>query len=226
MSRVNWEEGLALFAEAWRRTGISPEIWCGENGYSWGSAKRHITIKAAKKHLEEKGENSPKQTAKKAANSQKKTANKTANSQVAKQVKKTSASDKRESISEPVKLIERDVETDFEPAEFGLSEQQEIFVVEYLRTQDKYAAYKKAKYKCEGDTGKAAARRMYRFTEPFAQGLKHVKNATMLSWMKSFINWFPLLKPTRMTWCNFVVSIAVIAGVKTTSTSGGILTNN
>lgn len=50
----------------------------------------------------------------------------------------------------------------FNPREYGISEQQGIFVVEYLRTKDKYAAYKKAGYKCEGDTGKASARRMYR----------------------------------------------------------------
>lgn len=162
MSRVNWEELLALFAEAWRRTGISPEIWCGENGYSWGSAKRHITIKAAKKHLEEKGENSPKQTAKKAANSQKKTANKTANSQVAKQVKKTSASDKRESISEPVKLIERDVETDFEPAEFGLSEQQAKFAKEVLSGKSLVESYHLAGYLGEGNVAYVTASQLLR----------------------------------------------------------------
>lgn len=50
----------------------------------------------------------------------------------------------------------------FNPREYGLSEQQGVFVVEYLKTKDKYAAYKAAGYKCEGDTGKAAARRMYR----------------------------------------------------------------
>ena len=163
MSRkVNWDEGLALFAEAWKRTGISPEIWCGENGYSWKSAKRYITIKAAKNLLEEDDASSKKQTAKKAANSQKKTANQTANSQIAKQVKKVPEVDGREPTSEPENLTGRNNDFGFEPADYGISEQQGVFVVEYLKTKDKYAAYKAAGYRCEGDSWQRAARRLYR----------------------------------------------------------------
>lgn len=56
MARVDWEERLALFAKAWRLTGITPQQWCEENSYSWGTAKAYITVKAAKAFLSDDGE--------------------------------------------------------------------------------------------------------------------------------------------------------------------------
>ncbi|WP_373225216.1 terminase small subunit [Enterobacter cloacae complex sp. ESBL7] len=103
MSRVNWDEVLALFAEAWRRTEISPQKWCEDNGYSWTSAKRHISIKKAKALLDNVGANASAA----AANSQQQIANKTANSQVA------------EAAQE---LMD----------DGGVTDQQANFVVEYL----------------------------------------------------------------------------------------------
>lgn len=154
MSRVNWRERLSRFAAEWKRTDISAKDWCDREGYSWGTAKAYISIKAAKLLLAGEGE--------KIANSGKISPKKTANSRIAKQVKKTSISDVRGSKSESDNDTGKIVEIAFNPSEYGLSEQQEIFVVEYLRTQDKYAAYKNAKYKCEGDSWQRAARRLYR----------------------------------------------------------------
>ncbi|HDY4889180.1 terminase small subunit [Yersinia hibernica] len=45
---------------------------------------------------------------------------------------------------------------------YGLNDMQAKFVSEYLIDLDKTAAYKRAGYKCEGLTGAAAARRLYR----------------------------------------------------------------
>ncbi|MGE4670515.1 terminase small subunit [Yersinia enterocolitica] len=45
---------------------------------------------------------------------------------------------------------------------YGLNDMQAKFVSEYLIDLDKTAAYKRAGYKCEGLTGTAAARRLYR----------------------------------------------------------------
>ncbi|PHI29497.1 terminase small subunit [Budvicia aquatica] len=54
------------------------------------------------------------------------------------------------------------IQLSINPDEYGLSERQAIFVFEYLRCRNKYKAYKAAGYKCEGLTGRSAARRMYR----------------------------------------------------------------
>ncbi|EOV4132657.1 hypothetical protein ACONXG_004211 [Yersinia enterocolitica] len=69
MSRVNWGERLSRFAAEWQRTGISPKEWCEREGYSWGTAKAYISIKAAKALLLGGSE--------KIANSEKKSRNKT-----------------------------------------------------------------------------------------------------------------------------------------------------
>lgn len=48
------------------------------------------------------------------------------------------------------------------PDEYGLTELQTKFVIEYLIDMDKTAAYQRAGYKSLGETGAAAARRLYR----------------------------------------------------------------
>jgi hypothetical protein len=50
----------------------------------------------------------------------------------------------------------------FEPRDFGLSDQQALFVFWYVKSKNRVEAYKKAGYKCTGDTAYAAASRMYR----------------------------------------------------------------
>lgn len=55
MARTNWGEELSRFANEWRQTGIKPKEWSDREGHSWGTAKNHITIKAAKALLSGSG---------------------------------------------------------------------------------------------------------------------------------------------------------------------------
>lgn len=72
------------------------------------------------------------------------------------------AKDERVSFSEDSVLPEQVDALEFDPDEFGLSDQQAFFVFWYVRTKNRVEAYKKAGYKCTGDTAYAAASRMYR----------------------------------------------------------------
>jgi Phage terminase, small subunit len=147
MSRVNWKEVLIRFAGEWRHTDIPPEDWCHKEGLPWGSAKRYITIKALKLYLET-GEFLWE--------------NKTANSQLKKSAQKPEINDERESISDGENQTERITDLGFDPAEFGISGQQALFVYWYVKTKNRVEAYKEAKYQCEGNSAYAAASRMYR----------------------------------------------------------------
>lgn len=51
MARVNWEDELAQYASDWEKTQIPAKAWCEERGHKWGTAKKHITEKAAKELL-------------------------------------------------------------------------------------------------------------------------------------------------------------------------------
>ena len=53
-------------------------------------------------------------------------------------------------------------ETEFDLRKYGLNDMQARFVTEYLIDMDKTAAYQRAGYKSQGETGAAAARRLYR----------------------------------------------------------------
>ncbi|HEI8522673.1 TPA: terminase small subunit [Proteus mirabilis] len=57
---------------------------------------------------------------------------------------------------------EQDDDWHLNPDEYGLTELQAKFVIEYLIDMDKTAAYQRAGYKSQGETGAAAARRLYR----------------------------------------------------------------
>ncbi|MGS7189319.1 terminase small subunit [Enterobacter cloacae subsp. dissolvens] len=50
----------------------------------------------------------------------------------------------------------------FEPRDFGLSDQQALFVFWYVRTKNRVEAYKKAGYKCEGKNLHFGAAQIYR----------------------------------------------------------------
>ncbi|MGN8012607.1 terminase small subunit [Enterobacter sp. 22325] len=71
-------------------------------------------------------------------------------------------SDERVSDAEEDNQSEDADDLGFEPSEFGLSDQQALFVFWYVKTKNRVEAYKKAGYKCTGDTAYAAASRMYR----------------------------------------------------------------
>lgn len=80
----------------------------------------------------------------------------------------------RTKAKKSISPIENQIDSNFLPIEnqieesssiasrYGLNDMQAKFVSEYLIDLDKTAAYKRAGYKCEGLTGAAAARRLYR----------------------------------------------------------------
>ncbi|CNB66807.1 Terminase small subunit [Yersinia frederiksenii] len=80
----------------------------------------------------------------------------------------------RAKAKKSISPIENQIDPNYSPIEnqieescsiasrYGLNDMQAKFVSEYLIDLDKTAAYKRAGYKCEGLTGAAAARRLYR----------------------------------------------------------------
>lgn len=158
MARVDWEERLALFAKAWRLTGITPQQWCEENSYSWGTAKAYITVKAAKAFLSDDGE--------KIANSEKKPRNKSpnkiANSRILEAVKNAPANSNPGSNTQPLLKAGSDDNSCLDHNEFGVSEQQATFAKLIVDGMPRADAYKKAGYKCEGKAIHAAASQILR----------------------------------------------------------------
>lgn len=51
MAREDWGSWLAQFATDWEKTQIPPEEWCAHKELKWSTAKKYITIKAAKEWL-------------------------------------------------------------------------------------------------------------------------------------------------------------------------------
>lgn len=77
-------------------------------------------------------------------------------------LKRMETSDERTSLNEEKIEGWEKKDLGFDPDEFGLSERQAIFIYWYVKTKNKIEAYKKAGYKCEGNTAYAAISRMYR----------------------------------------------------------------
>ncbi|ENZ0189135.1 terminase small subunit [Citrobacter koseri] len=155
MSRVNWEERLSLFADEWKRTGISPKEWCEREGFSWGTAKAYISIKAAKALLAGGGDKTEKSERK----SRKKTPKKSANSESAKREEKSA--DKGE-IAEKLSASRSVHEDDETPDDFGLSDQLMTFAQFVVDGKTRVEAYRLAGYKGEGNTAYSNASRMLR----------------------------------------------------------------
>lgn len=157
MSRVNWVEGLALFAEDWRRTGISPEKWCNEKGYPWGTAKKYITIKKAKALLESQGKG-----AEKIANSRMDTANLNANSRSGKPQKSANKINARSSKPSSEDANPVTLELSFNLTELGLSARESIFVEEVHSGKKFVQAYINAGYESNAKTAYKEASRLVR----------------------------------------------------------------
>ena len=155
MSRVNWEERLSLFADEWKRTGISPKEWCEREGFSWGTAKAYISIKAAKALLAGVGD----ETEKSERKSRKKTPKKSANSESVKREEKSA--DKGE-IAEKLSASRSVREDDETPDDFGLSDQLMTFAQFVVDGKTRVEAYRLAGYKGEGNTAYSNASRMLR----------------------------------------------------------------
>ncbi|THD46636.1 terminase small subunit [Enterobacteriaceae bacterium ML5] len=162
MARVNWVEGLALFAVEWKRTGISAEDWCKENSYPWGTAKKYITVKRAKALLEKSLTEGQLQI----TNSRIGSANKNANSRIPKTGKAKAKRDgpltERESELLPDICEENNCELDFAPDEYGLTLKEADFVFHYLKTDSRVEAYRLAGYEGQGNTAYVGASRLYR----------------------------------------------------------------
>ena len=124
-------------------TGISPKEWCEIQGLNYATARRYIKKPTA-------------QSAQKTAQ------------------KKVRTAQKKECANEPVRNSDipdaqgnksdnaQNDETEFDLRKYGLNDMQARFVTEYLIDMDKTAAYQRAGYKSQGETGAAAARRLYR----------------------------------------------------------------
>lgn len=143
MAKPDWSELQKQFLSDHAKSGISPKEWCEDQGLNYATARRYIKKPAA-------------QSAQKTAH------------------KKLRTAHEKECAKEPicnstiptVQSSEQDNAHDddwhLNPDEYGLTELQARFVIEYLIDMDKTAAYQRAGYKSQGETGAAAARRLYR----------------------------------------------------------------
>ncbi|HID3901630.1 TPA: terminase small subunit [Escherichia coli] len=167
MARTNWGEELSRFANEWRQTGIKPKEWSDREGHSWGTAKNHITIKAAKALLSGSGG--------KIANSEKKSRKKDpqkiANLQSGKEQKSSGCNDawtsKNGSKNTSFSLLPGDAGIPFNPDEFGISDQQAKFAMLVAQGKKPTEAYRLAGYEGEGNTAWVAASRLYRNDKVF-----------------------------------------------------------
>ena len=162
MARTNWGEELSRFANEWRQTGIKPKEWSDREGHSWGTAKNHITIKAAKALLSGSGG--------KIANSEKKSRKKDpqkiANLQSGKEQKSSGCNDawtsKNGSKNTSFSLLPGDADIPFNPDEFGISDQQAKFAMLVAQGKKPTEAYRLAGYEGQGATANSNASRMLR----------------------------------------------------------------
>lgn len=162
MARTNWDEELSRFANEWRRTGIKPKEWSDREGYSWGTAKKHITIKAARA-LFSGGEGEIANSGKK---SRKKDPQKIANSQSGKEQKSSGCNDawtsKNGSKNTSFSLLPGDADIPFTPDEFGISDQQAKFAMLVAQGKKLVEAYRLAGYESEGNAAYVTASQLLR----------------------------------------------------------------
>lgn len=175
MARTDWDRELSRFASEWQRTGIRPKAWSDREGHPWGTAKKYITIKAAKAHLSEEGgiiANSEK-------NREKKNPKKIANSQSIKERKNSGCNDvrasKNSSKNTSFSLSTDDTDIPFNPDEFGISDQQAKFAMLVAQGKNLIDAYSLAGYEGVGNVASAAASRL----------LRNVKVYRAISWFRN-----------------------------------------
>ncbi|HAJ6602398.1 TPA: terminase small subunit [Escherichia coli] len=162
MARTNWGEELSRFANEWRQTGIKPKEWSDREGHSWGTAKNHITIKAAKALLSGSGG----KIANSGKKSRKKDPQKIANLQSGKEQKSSGCNDARTSKNgsknTSFSLLPGDADIPFIPDEFGISDQQAKFAMLVAQGKKPTEAYRLAGYEGQGATANSNASRMLR----------------------------------------------------------------
>ncbi|HAW3643644.1 TPA: terminase small subunit [Escherichia coli] len=162
MARTNWGEELSRFANEWRQTGIKPKEWSDREGHSWGTAKNHITIKAAKTLLSGSGG----KIANSGKKSRKKDPKKIANLQPGKEQKSSGCNDawtsKNGSKNTSFSLLPGDADIPFTPDEFGISDQQAKFAMLVAQGKKLVEAYRLAGYESEGNAAYVTASQLLR----------------------------------------------------------------
>ncbi len=139
MAKPDWGELQQRFLSEHAATGVSPKDWCEAQGLNYATARRYIKKPSA-------------QTAQKNAHNQLRTAHEKRHGSFAQSKKHIATAQENDRF---------DAQS-INPRNYGLNDMQWKFVNEYLIDMDKTAAYKRAGYKCEGETAAAAARRLYR----------------------------------------------------------------
>ncbi|MCK3261672.1 terminase small subunit, partial [Escherichia coli] len=167
MARTNWGEELSRFANEWRQTGIKPKEWSDREGHSWGTAKKHITIKAAKALLSGSGG----KIANSGKKSRKKDPQKIANLQSGKEQKSSGCNDARTSQNgsknTSFSLLPGDADIPFTPDEFGISDQQAKFAMLVAQGKKLVEAYRLAGYESEGNAAYVTASQLLRNPKVF-----------------------------------------------------------
>ncbi|WP_430247538.1 terminase small subunit [Providencia sp. PAZ2] len=143
MAKPDWGTLQQQFLTAHAESGISPKEWCENQGLNYATARRYIKISNA-------------QSAQKTAHKKLRTAHEKecAKEPICNSTIPTAQSSEQDNA--------HDDDWHLNPDEYGLTELQARFVIEYLIDMDKTAAYQRAGYKSQGETGAAAARRLYR----------------------------------------------------------------
>ncbi|MFS4413461.1 terminase small subunit [Providencia sp. T47] len=143
MAKPDWGTLQQQFLTEHAISGISPKEWCEDQGLNYATARRYIKRPAA-------------QSVQKTAHKKLRTAHekKCAKEPICNSAIPTAQSSEQDNA--------HDDDWHLNPDEYGLTELQARFVIEYLIDMDKTAAYQRAGYKSQGETGAAAARRLYR----------------------------------------------------------------
>ncbi|NIF20274.1 terminase small subunit [Candidatus Pantoea multigeneris] len=132
MAKPDWGDLQQRFLSEHAKTGISPKDWCEAQGLNYTSARRYIKKPSA--------QNSAHSTA-----------------QIAQQ-KPTRIAPAQPNFTTAAQTDVHDIDLRI----YGLSEQQLLFVEEYLIDLNRTAAYRRAGYKGEGNTAYVNASRMLR----------------------------------------------------------------
>lgn len=162
MSKPDWRALQSQFAAAHASTGISPKAWCEQEGLNYSSARRYI-----KKPV-------------------KNSAQKSAQNKSAQKPSKSRTSQKPEPVGAAQKKAAHDPSTSSFCAD--LNAQEQIFVTAFLKTRDKYDAYKKAGY----TGGDRAARMLHRkpnITRAINRGLEQLHKDAVLSGQEVLRHW-------------------------------------
>lgn len=162
MSKPDWRALQSQFAAAHASTGISPKAWCEQEGLNYSSARRYIK-KPLKNSAQKSAQNKTAQKSSKARTSQK---------------------------PEPVRTAQNKTAQDPGASSFcaDLNAQEKIFVAEFLKSRDKYAAYKKAGY----TGGDRAARMLHRkpnITRAINRGLEQLHKDAVMSGKEVLRHW-------------------------------------